>query len=279
MHWFNEIALWCELLLDRRMDFSGMHQNFYDGCFVVTLCAALEIKPSDGDIGMLGVLIERSLAWDGPRDVLYMECTGRSRIPKRVRFTRETDEIYSFRYSDRLRWCVRVSTVNRFFSARSYPQRGKVARFFVDLFMFSPLNPSHMDLFIAVERQNQDSDSHIALFRPLLAVLRRSESFVVPFNGNEALRRVLNPSTWLDLVRTVWPDAEQIEPDDPALTLSDDQNGSVLSILTRTGFFNTADYAPHPPIVIANSRSGIFITISQHSPAGGCVLMVAGIRT
>ena len=81
---------------------------------------------------------------------------------------------------------------------------------------------------------------------------------------------------WLELVRAVWPRAEQVEADAP-LELSNDQNGALLSVLTRMGFFNSTDYAPCPPIVIAQGGDGVFITVSQHTAASGCVLLVAGV--
>ena len=272
MHWNTEIALWCEMLLGRRVDFGGMHQNFYDGCFVVTLCAALENRPSDGDIAALGVLVERSLGWDGPRGMLLMECTGRRRNKcDKIRFARETEEIYSLRHRDRLRWCVRVSPVHRFFSARSYPRQGEDAKYFVDLFMFSPIRTTHMELFIAVERQNERTGCHVALFRPLLAVLYRSESFVVPFRSEGALGRMMDPSTWLELVRVVWPDAEQIAVDE-SMRLSNDQNTTINSLLVRAGFFGAVPTSP--PIIVAQGEAGLFVTIDQR----GCVLLAAGVR-
>ena len=279
MHWPNEITLWCEMLLGKRVDPTGVHQNFYDGCFVVTLCAALETRPSDGDIAMLGVLVERSLGWDGPQGMLLIECIGRRRNKcesERIRFARETGEIYSFRHPGRLRWCVRVSPVNRFFSARSYPQRGgELPNFFVDLFMFSPINVLHMELFLAVERQNERTGCHLTLFRPLLAVLIRSESFVVPFRGEEQLRRVLDPFAWLELAKVVWPDAERIETDE-SLQLSNDQVTTISSLLTRTGFFGP--FSTSLPIVIAQDEAALFVTVNRHSEDEGCVLLVAGRR-
>ena len=279
MHWPNEIALWCEMLLGGRADYRGVHQNFYDGCFAVKLCAALEARPSDGDIAALGTLIERSLAWDGPKGMLWMECTGRKSdkfLRHRIRFARETNEIYSFRLPNRLLWCVRVSTVNHFLSEASYPRRGEEPSYFVDLFMFPPVSVAHMELFIAVERQNERSGCTANLFLPLVSVLRWASSFVVPFEGEAVLKRVQDPSMWLELVRAVWPRAEQVEADAP-LELSNDQNGALLSVLTRMGFFNSTDYPPCPPIVIAQGGDGVFITVSQHTAASGCVLLVAGV--
>ena len=292
---FSGVVAWCEVLLGRKIDVVqevlGAIETF--GPLTVMRCVALESRPSDEDVCLLGALVRRYAGWQGARRIEE----GRRKCLPRLTSVKTSEGVYSFRCANE-GWCVRVAKRSACEDDRQwlrYPSRrsleGLESFYLIDVLLF-PRDKRHQDLYAEIESIRGFDNLHyrVNLFRPMVSVMdverahHCCSAVLVLFEGGTAMEKMLSISTWLRLVTVMWGRVEPltVEQWQRETSTHEFSNEDIMSSLMQGGFFSSVDgYPVHSPMVIVQRdsfgrHSKCFLAaVSQRRPFGGSVLLMS----